>query len=62
MCLGTIHTNDMDDCNCPEPITEYQFQKEKFNFEVNRLNENIKAMQAEIIHLNSIIKKHKITK
>jgi hypothetical protein len=62
MCWETIHTHDIDDCICPEPTTEYQFQKKRFNLEVNRLNGNIKAMQSEIIHLNSIIKKHKITK
>lgn len=55
MCYGTIHTHNKDDCCCPEPITEHQFEKERFNKECERLNNTITSQQSEINHLNKII-------
>ena len=57
MCWGTIYSNDLDDCHCQEPLTEYHFQKERFNQAINKKNETIKSMECEIKHLRKVIQK-----
>jgi hypothetical protein len=56
MCMGTIIRNK---CCCPDPLTEHQFQKERYNKVLDEKNQTIEAMQAEINHLNKIIQKLK---
>ena len=55
MCYGTIYSHDMDDCCCENPLTEYHFEKERFNVAIDKKNKTIKSMQSEIDHLNKII-------
>jgi predicted RNase H-like nuclease (RuvC/YqgF family) len=55
MCYGTMDTRDIRDCNCPDPLTEHQFQKERYNEVLQQKNESIESMQAEINHLNKVI-------
>lgn len=56
MCYGTIHTLDKDDCNCPEPLTEHHFEKERFNKIVKEKNATIEAQQNELNRLRKILK------
>jgi cobalamin biosynthesis Co2+ chelatase CbiK len=56
MCYGTIHTLNKEDCCCDEPLTEYQFEKERFNKAMEQKNETIKEMQSELNRLRKIIK------
>ena len=62
MCYGTIDTRDIRDCNCSNPLTEYHFQKERFNKVVKEKNDTIASQEAEIKHLNKIIDKLKKSK
>ncbi len=57
MCYGTIHSFDLEDCCCEEPLTEYYFEKQKFNEMTEKKNSTIRAMEAELNHLRKIIKK-----
>lgn len=56
MCYGTCDTHNLEDCNCPNPLTEHHFAKERYNKVLNQKNESIAAMQAEIKHLHNVIK------
>lgn len=56
MCYSVCNTLDKDDCTCPDPLTEHHFQKERYNEVLKQKNESIANMQAEIKHLNFIIK------
>lgn len=62
MCYGTMDTKDIKDCCCPNPLTEHQFEKERFNKVIKQKNETIQQQQSEIIHLNKIIQKLKNNK
>jgi len=56
MCYGTIHSLDKDDCNCENPLTEYQFEKERFNKILKQKNDTILAMESELNRLRKILK------
>ncbi len=60
MCIGTSNSYDVKDCSCPDPLTDHQFEKERFNKIVEEKNKSIESMQAEIDNLNRIIQMHKI--
>lgn len=55
MCGGTEYSQDMDDCCCENPLTEYHFEKQRFNIAIGKKNNTIKCMQSEIKHLHKII-------
>lgn len=55
MCYGTVDSHDIDDCICSNPLTDYQFKKERFNKVLKEKNDTISSQQAEIKHLNKII-------
>jgi cobalamin biosynthesis Co2+ chelatase CbiK len=57
MCYGTIHSMEIEDCCCENPLTEHHFEKERFNIILQKKNETIKWMQSEIDHLTKIINK-----
>jgi hypothetical protein len=59
MCWGTIHSMDIEDCNCENPLTQHYFEKERFNKIVEDKNKTIISQQNEIKHLNQIIKSFK---
>ncbi len=59
MCFGTIYSKDKKDCCCEEPLTEYRFEKQKFNEMIEKKNNTIRAMEAELNHLRKIIKTKK---
>lgn len=59
MCYGTIYTFDKKDCNCDDPLTVHHFEKERFNQVLEKKNQTIESMQAEINHLLKIIKNEK---
>jgi uncharacterized protein YfcZ (UPF0381/DUF406 family) len=56
MCYSVANTLDKQDCTCPYPLTAYRFEKERFIKALQQKNETISSMQAEIKHLNEIIK------
>jgi len=56
MCYGTVHSFDLKDCCCEEPLTEYHFEKKRFNEMIEKKNNTIRAMEAELNHLRKIIK------
>lgn len=56
MCIGTIHSEDIDDCHCPQPLTEHHFAKERFNKVLKEKNDTIAAQQSELNHLRKILK------
>jgi len=56
MCYGTIHSLDKDDCCCENPLTEYHFEKERFNKIVKQKNDTILAMESELSRLRKILK------
>lgn len=56
MCYGTVDTQDITDCNCPDPLTEHHFEKQRYNEVLKQKNESIESMQAEIKHLHAVIK------
>ena len=62
MCYGTIHSFDIKDCCCENPLTEHHFQKERFNKVVEQKNETIKSLQSEIKYLRTLITKQKLCK
>lgn len=55
MCYGTIHSFDLEDCICEPPLTEYFFEKERFNKIVEKKNETIQILLSEIEYLKKII-------
>lgn len=57
MCWGTVDTKDLDDCHCENPLTEHQFEKERFNRTLDKKNESIRNYESEIKRLNKIILK-----
>lgn len=57
MCMSVVESGDIRDCNCSEPLTEYHFEKERFNKVVIEKNKTIESLQAEVLHLNKIISK-----
>jgi len=56
MCYGTCHSQDIEDCCCPEPLTEHHFEKERFNKVVKEKNATIEAQQNELNRLRKILK------
>jgi hypothetical protein len=56
MCYGTVHSFDKKDCCCEEPLTEYRFEKERFNKVVEKKNKTITALESELKHLRKILK------
>lgn len=56
MCYGTIHSQDKDDCICQEPLTEYHFEKDRFNKVLKEKNATIEAQQNELNRLRKILK------
>lgn len=58
MCYGTIYSHDLNDCCCENPLTEYHFEKDRFNVAIENKNQTIKSMQSEIDYLNKIINKN----
>lgn len=59
MCHSVCESHNKKDCTCPDPLTEHQFQKERYNKVLSEKNQTIEAMQAEINHLNKVIVKLK---
>lgn len=62
MCYGTIHSFDIEDCVCQDPLTVYHFEKQRYNEVLASKNETIKSQASEIKHLHKVIlslKKHK---
>ena len=57
MCYSTIHSREIEDCSCLDPLTEYNFTKEKFNSVLKAKNKTIKSQEAELNYLRSILKK-----
>jgi hypothetical protein len=55
MCYGACDTHSLEDCHCPDPLTEHHFAKERFNEVVKQKNQSIADMQAEIKHLHLVI-------
>lgn len=55
MCYGNLHELKNENCNCPDPLTEHHFEKERFNLEIQKKNQTIEAMQSEINHLKKVI-------
>lgn len=55
MCYGTINSQNINGCNCPEPLTEHNFQKKRYNEVLAQKNNTIKEMQSEMRHLRKII-------
>lgn len=55
MCYGTIHSFDIEDCCCDDPLTEHHFAKERFNEILKQKNETIKCMDSELNDLRKII-------
>lgn len=55
MCYGSIESRDIEDCTCPEPITEYRFAKERFNTILEQKDGHIKELESELNHLRKVI-------
>ncbi len=55
MCYGTINSQNISGCDCPEPITEYSFQKKRYNEVLEEKNKVIKQMDSELNHLRKVI-------
>lgn len=55
MCYGSINSGDIDGCNCLEPITEYRFQKERFNTVLKQKDDTISSLESELNHLRKVI-------
>lgn len=55
MCYGTIHSFDIEDCCCDDPLTEHHFEKERFSKVIKQKNQSISDMQSEILLLKKVI-------
>lgn len=55
MCYSTIYSHDINDCTCPDPLTDHQFEKKRFNEVIKQKNETIKCLTSEIEHLRKIL-------
>ena len=52
-CWGTVHSNDIRDCQCDKTVTVSQFEKKAYNEMLTAKNREIKQLQKEINRLNS---------
>lgn len=58
-CMNVVHTNNIKDCTCIDPLTEIQFERQKYNNVVKKLQSMINELQNENKDLMNIIKKLK---
>lgn len=49
-CWGTVHSNDIRDCYCPE--THAEFERKRYNEAIKIKDKEIAEMQREIERLN----------
>lgn len=56
MCYGSLHESDKSKCHCPDPLTTYQFEKERFNQMIDEKNKTIESLEFELQNLRKILK------
>lgn len=60
-CWPVVHSNDIEDCTCghgDEDMTFAQFQRERYNQEIEKRNSIIKDLREEIKYLHRELKRH----
>jgi len=55
-CWNVVNSNDIKDCTCMDPLTQFQFEKQRFNNVVEELQIVIRELQTENKNLMNIIK------
>lgn len=58
-CMNAVHSNNINDCICQDPLTGLKFEKKIYNEVVNRLENEILELKKENKHLIDIIKRLK---
>ena len=58
-CWEVARSDDIKRCTCENPLTPHQFEKQKFNEVVGKLQDEIRGLQDENEYLMTIIKRLK---
>ncbi|HBG40258.1 MAG TPA: hypothetical protein DDW85_02440 [Porphyromonadaceae bacterium] len=58
-CWDVVISNNIRDCTCEDALTPCQFEKERFNEVISRLQDEIKGLRDENEYLMTIIKRLK---